>query len=71
MFVLTPIVASIAGVVLEDARITAGLFTGGLVVLAGVYLGAFTGRGKREAPQPAPECCPPVEEEAVAGAGRP
>jgi drug/metabolite transporter (DMT)-like permease len=66
MFVLTPIVASIAGVVLEDARITAGLFAGGLVVLAGVYLGAFTGARKREAPQPAPECCPPVEEEAVA-----
>jgi drug/metabolite transporter (DMT)-like permease len=70
MFVLTPIVASIAAVILEGASITLSLMAGGVVVVAGVYLGAFTGVHEEEAPQPAPECCPPVEEEAVAEAAR-
>jgi drug/metabolite transporter (DMT)-like permease len=70
MFVLTPIVASIASLILEDTSITLGLVVGGLVVLGGVYLGAFTGAPAKEAPQPVPECCPPVQEEVLAVGAR-
>lgn len=51
MFVLTPIVTSVAGAVLAKEPITASLVLGGIVVAAGVYVGALSGHGQtRSAP---------------------
>jgi drug/metabolite transporter (DMT)-like permease len=40
-FVVTPLVALVLSAWLDDERITVGLVVGGLLVLAGVYVGAL------------------------------
>lgn len=50
-FVLMPIVAALAGAWLASEPITWGLAVGGLIILAGVYVGALSrGRARAEAP---------------------
>lgn len=66
MFVLFPIVASTAGSLLADEPITGRLVVGGLIILAGVYVGALSGPRRKGSPAAAPEGCVPVEEEAAA-----
>lgn len=66
MFVLAPIVAAVAGIVLEGASITAGLAIGGAIILAGVYVGALTVHREKEAPAALPEGCAPAVEKSVA-----
>ncbi len=65
MFVLFPIVASIAGALLANEPITGRVVIGGLIVLAGVYVGALSGHRKTGSPVAAPEGCVPAREEAV------
>lgn len=66
MFVLAPIVATLAGIILEGASITLGLAIGGVIILAGVYVGALTVHRPKEAPTAAPEGCAPAEQGAAA-----
>lgn len=65
MLVLAPIVASIAGALLANEPITGRVVIGGLIVLAGVYVGALSGH-RKGSPVAAPEGCVPAPEEAVA-----
>lgn len=46
MFVLLPVVASIAASLLANEALSLAVALGGLVVLGGVYVGALSGRGK-------------------------
>lgn len=62
MFVLFPIVASIAGAILAREVITTSTVVGGAIVLGGVYIGALSTARSKEAPAATPEGCPPVEE---------
>lgn len=61
--VLFPIVAVLLASWLADEPITASLASGGALVLAGVYIGALSGRSRRgetaEAPSELPDCPPP------------
>ncbi len=65
MLVLAPIVASIAGALLANEPITGRVVFGGLIVLAGVYVGALSGYDKKS-PAAAPEGCVPAPEESAA-----
>lgn len=47
MFVLMPVVATVLGIFVLDESITAAGVAGGLLVLAGVYVGALSGSGAR------------------------
>jgi drug/metabolite transporter (DMT)-like permease len=46
MFVLMPIVASVVGAWLADEPVSAPVVIGGLIILAGVYFGALSGKQK-------------------------
>jgi drug/metabolite transporter (DMT)-like permease len=52
MFVVMPVVASLLGILLLDERISPTVAIGGLIIVAGVYVGALSGRAAegREAP---------------------
>lgn len=52
VFVLFPVVAVGYGTLFQDERLELGLFLGGLLVIAGVYVGALLHVGK---PKPGPE----------------
>ncbi len=54
-FVLMPFVSAAASIVLLDESLTAGLIVGGLIVVAGIYLGALSA-------QPAQPAQPPDQE---------
>ncbi|HEX2266642.1 MAG TPA: DMT family transporter, partial [Actinomycetota bacterium] len=47
-FVLAPIVAVVFAAIFQNERVTTGLIAGGLLVLAGVYVGALLHVGKGE-----------------------
>jgi hypothetical protein len=47
VFVLFPVVAVAFAALFQDERITLGLVVGGLLVIAGVYVGALLHVGKR------------------------
>lgn len=47
-FVLFPIVATAAGALLARELITAAVVAGGLMVLAGVYVGVLSGHRRKE-----------------------
>ncbi len=66
MFVLMPVIASIAGALLAKEAITGRLVVGGLIVLAGVYIGALSVPHTRGSLVAAPEGCVPAPEKAVA-----
>ena len=51
MFVLTPIVASLAGAALAGDAVTPAMVAGGVIVLAGVYVGALSTSKARKAVQ--------------------
>jgi drug/metabolite transporter (DMT)-like permease len=52
MTVLMPIVSAGAGALLLDEPITTSLLLGGVIVLAGVYVGALSGGVKRRVDGP-------------------
>lgn len=58
IFVLFPVVAVVFAALFQDERITGGLVAGGVLVLAGVYVGALLHTGKAKAVQPRPESIP-------------
>lgn len=59
MFVLMPVVATVLGVFMLDEPVTAAGAAGGALVLAGVYVGALSGRRPAAAPTGvAPEASP-------------
>lgn len=54
-FVLAPIVAAGFAAIFQGERISLGIIFGGVLVLAGVYIGALLHIGEQRAPQAAPE----------------
>lgn len=60
-FVIIPIVSVIAAALILNETITLGMIAGGVIVLAGVYIGVLSGHGKRAATDTAEteQPCPP------------
>jgi drug/metabolite transporter (DMT)-like permease len=54
VFVLSPFLTLILSAWLDNEAIGAGLFLGGFLILAGVYVGALRPRAPRVAAVPAP-----------------
>ncbi len=50
-FVISPVVAVAAGVLIAGERVSASFLVGGLVVLAGVYVGALRNASRKPVPQ--------------------
>ena len=73
MFVLTPIVAVLLSAWLLDERVTLAFLIGGVLVLAGTYVGALTGHPPRAVPPGPPEEAvleEPLTVEAIAAASQ-
>jgi len=59
---LMPLVAITAAALLTGARVSASFLVGGLVILAGVYVGAFLRKPPAKVePSPLPDCLPAAE----------
>lgn len=69
MFVLFPIVATVAGIFIADESLTSSSLVGGIVVLTGVYVGALSGTRPKERHAPPPEGCAPVEKSVLVASG--